>query len=88
MLFIALLLRRSTSAFPERSVKLLLKPIMHDLNEDTALRSPDDVKASRITWLAAKMTVLSAVVPGATPRRGVQRSVYIWYPQTGQIYSF
>ena len=59
--------RRGTSAFPERSVKLLLKPLMHALNEDTSARSPDDVKASRITWLAAKLTVLSAVVPGAAP---------------------
>lgn len=61
------LLSRGTSAFPERSVKLLLKPLMHALNEDTALRAADDVKSSRITWLSAKMTVLSAVVPGVLP---------------------
>lgn len=67
---------RGTSAFPERSVELLLKPLMHALNEDTSLRAPDDVKASRITWLAAKMTVLSAVVPGMIPNFTLAASAF------------
>lgn len=64
-MFLAVLVTSGSSKFPEGAVKQLLNPTLTALEEDTTTRSADDVKSSRLSWLAAKMTLLKAVLDGA-----------------------
>ena len=63
--FLSVFVTSGSSKFPDLAVRQLLTTTLNELEDDMSTRSADDVKSSRLSWLAAKMTILKAVVSGA-----------------------
>ena len=65
-MFLAVLITQGSSKFPDLASRLLLSPTLMMLEEDVRGRKVDDTKASRVSWLATRMTLLKAVLDGTS----------------------
>jgi hypothetical protein len=64
-MFLAVLVTSGCSKFPDLAAKLLLNPTLAMLDDDIKSRKNDDVKSSRLSWLATRLTMLKAAIDGA-----------------------